>query len=216
MTSFSWSWHYRHEKFERNAMSVAVIACGALAAHVHEIADRCNLTLRIEPINPLLHNRPEGIAPEVEKMILELQPTYDQVAIAYADCGTYGALDELCEKYQVSRLSGDHCYDVFATAEKMKAEFESVPGTYVFTDYLVKTFRRSVMNEMGLDRYPELRDDYFHSYKRVLWLSQHQTVELEAAANDAADLIGLPLEIIHVGDQHLEEQLLQLIGVPSE
>jgi hypothetical protein len=98
----------------------------------------------------------------------------------------------------------------------MKAEFEKVPGTYVFTDYLVKTFRRSVMTEMGLDRYPELRDDYFHSYKRVLWLAQHQTVELEVAAKDAADLIGLPLEIIHVGDQHLEEQLLQLIGASSE
>jgi len=197
-------------------MSVAVIACGALAAHVHEIADRRNLTLRIEPINPLLHNRPEGIAPEVEKMILELQPTFDQVAIAYADCGTYGALDELCDKYQVSRLSGDHCYDVFATAEKMKAEFEAVPGTYVFTDYLVKSFRRSVMTEMGLDRYPELRDDYFHSYKRVLWLAQHQTPELEAAAIDAAELIGLPLEIIQVGDVHLEEQLLELIGATSE
>ena len=149
-------------------------------------------------------------------MILELQPTHSHIAIAYADCGTYGALDSLCQKYDVQRLAGDHCYDVFATAEKMKAEFEKVPGTYVFTDYLVKTFRRSVMNEMGLDRYPELRDDYFHSYKRVLWLAQHQTVELEAAAKDAAELIGLPLEIIHVGDQHLEEQLLQLIGASSE
>jgi hypothetical protein len=197
-------------------MSVAVIACGALAAHVHEIADRCDLDLHVEPINPLLHNRPEGIAPEVEKMILELQPTHKHIAIAYADCGTYGALDELCKKYDLARLAGDHCYDVFATAERMKAEFEKVPGTYVFTDYLVKTFRRSVMNEMGLDRYPELRDDYFHSYKRVLWIAQHQTVELEAAAKDAADLIGLPLEIIHVGDQHLEEQLLQLIGASSE
>jgi hypothetical protein len=197
-------------------MSVAVIACGALAAHVHEIADRRDLDLHVEPINPLLHNRPEGIAPEVEKMILELRPKHSHIAIAYADCGTYGALDALCQKYDVQRLAGDHCYDVFATAEKMKAEFEKVPGTYVFTDYLVKTFRRSVMNEMGLDRYPELRDDYFHSYKRVLWLAQHQTVELEAAAKDAAELIGLPLEIIHVGDQHLEEQLLQLIGASSE
>lgn len=193
-----------------------MIACGALAAHVHEIADRCDLDLHVEPINPLLHNRPEGIAPEVEKMILELQPKHNHIAIAYADCGTYGALDELCKKYDLARLAGDHCYDVFATAERMKAEFEKVPGTYVFTDYLVKTFRRSVMNEMGLDRYPELRDDYFHSYKRVLWLAQHQTAELEAAAKDAAELIGLPLEIIHVGDQHLEEQLLQLIGASSE
>jgi hypothetical protein len=197
-------------------MSVAVIACGALAAHVHEIAERRDLDLHVEPINPLLHNRPEGIAPEVEKMILELQPTHNHIAIAYADCGTYGALDELCKKYDLARLAGDHCYDVFATAERMKAEFEKVPGTYVFTDYLVKTFRRSVMNEMGLDRYPELRDDYFHSYKRVLWLAQHQTAELEAVAKEAAELIGLPLEIIHVGDQHLEEQLLQLIGASSE
>lgn len=197
-------------------MSIAVIACGALAAHVHEIADRKALNLHVEPVNPLLHNRPEGIAPEVEKLILALQPIHDQVAIAYADCGTYGAIDQLCEKYQVSRLTGDHCYDVFFTAEKMKAEFEAEPGTYVFTDYLIKTFRRSVMVEMGLEKYPELRDDYFHSYKRVLWLSQRQTPELEAAAQEAAQLIGLPLEIIHVGDAHLEEQLMALIGAKVE
>lgn len=193
-----------------------MIACGALAAHVHEIADRRNLNLHVEPVNPLLHNRPQGIAPEVEKLILELQPVHDQVAIAYADCGTYGAIDQLCEKYQVPRLSGDHCYDVFATAEKMKVEFEAEPGTYVFTDYLIKTFRRSVMVEMGLEKYPELRDDYFHSYKRVLWLSQRQTPELAVAAQDAAQLIGLPLEIMHVGDTHLEEQLMALIGAKVE
>lgn len=193
-------------------MSIAVIACGALSAHVHEIADRRNLDLHVEPINPLLHNRPEGIAPAVEEVIIELQGHYDQIAIAYADCGTYGALDVICEKYGLSRLAGDHCYDVFATAERMKAEFEEIPGTYVLTDYLVKSFRRSVMNEMGLDRYPELRDDYFHSYKRMLWLAQHQTPELEEAARDAAALIDLPLEIINVGDKHLEEQLMALIG----
>lgn len=193
-------------------MSIAVIACGALSAHVHEIADRRNLDLHVEPINPLLHNRPEGIAPAVEEVIIELQGNYDQIAIAYADCGTYGALDVICEKYGLSRLAGDHCYDVFATAERMKAEFEEIPGTYVLTDYLVKSFRRSVMNEMGLDRYPELRDDYFHSYKRMLWLAQHQTPELEEAARDAAALIDLPLEIINVGDKHLEEQLMALIG----
>jgi hypothetical protein len=79
------------------------------------------------------------------------------------------------------------------------------------TDYLVKSFRRSVLQEMGLEKYPELRDDYFHSYKRVIWLAQHQTAELLAAATDAADLLGLPLEIIQVGDRYLEEQLVALI-----
>ncbi len=192
-------------------MSVAVIACGALATHVHDIAERRNWDLHVEPVNPLLHNRPEGIAPEVEKLVFDLRADYDKVAIAYADCGTYGELDKVCEKFQVQRLSGDHCYDVFATAERMRAEFAKEPGTYVFTDYLVKSFRRSVLQEMGLEKYPELRDDYFHSYKRIIWLAQHQTAELLAAATDAATVLGLPLEIIQVGDQYLEEQLVMLI-----
>lgn len=196
-------------------MSIAVIACGALAGHVHDIAERRNWDVHVEPLNPLLHNSPQKITPEVERLILELTPVHDSIAIAYADCGTYGALDAVCESHGLQRLAGDHCYDVFATAEKMKAEFEAIPGTYVLTDYLIKTFRRSVMNEMGLDRYPELRDDYFHSYNRVLWLAQRRTAELEEAARDAAQLIDLPLEIIEVGDIHLEEQLAVLIGKAS-
>lgn len=191
---------------------VAVVACGALAAHVHEIAQRNNWNLHVEPVNPLLHNRPEGIAPEVDKIIGELKTKHEKIAVAYADCGTYGQLDQVCQKHEVSRLSGDHCYDVFATAERMREEFAKEAGTYVFTDYLVKSFRRSVMQEMGLEKYPELRDDYFHSYKRIIWLAQHQTQELAEAANDAAQLLGLPLEIIQVGDQYLEEQLKTLIG----
>ena len=192
--------------------SVAVIACGAIAAHVHDISQRNNLDLHVEPVNPLLHNRPEGIAPEVDALLGELTPVHDKVVIAYADCGTYGELDKVCAKHNVERLAGEHCYDVFATAEKMREEFEKEPGTFVLTDYLVKSFRRSVMQEMGLEKYPELRDDYFHSYKRIIWLAQHQTSELHAAAQDAAELLELPLEIIQVGDKYLEEQLIALIG----
>lgn len=193
-------------------MSVAVIACGAIASHVHDIAQRREWDLHVEPVNPLLHNRPEGIAPEVEKLVSELKSSHDTIAIAYADCGTYGELDKVCQKHSVPRLSGEHCYDVFATAERMREEFAKEPGTFVLTDYLVKSFRRSVMKEMGLEKYPELRDDYFHSYKRILWLAQHQTEELTLAAKDAAQLLDLPLEIIQVGDQYLEEQLVALIG----
>ena len=189
-----------------------MIACGALASHVHDIAARHNWDLHVEPVNPLLHNRPEGIAPEVEKLVSELQGQHQKVAIAYADCGTYGELDKVCDKYAVERLAGEHCYDVFATAEKMREEFAKEPGTFVLTDYLVKSFRRSVMKEMGLEQYPELRDDYFHSYRRIMWLAQHQTEELTQAANEAAELLGLPLEIVQVGDQYLEEQLVALIG----
>ena len=34
------------------------------------------------------------------------------------------------------------------------------------------------MRELGLDRYPELRDDYFRHYTRVVWLAQEPDAEL--------------------------------------
>ena len=80
-------------------MSTAVIACGAIATHISNIASQENFDLTIYPLPPLLHNHPEKIAFEVEAKILEIKSRYDKIAVAYADCGTYGALDKVIDKY---------------------------------------------------------------------------------------------------------------------
>ena len=90
--------------------------------------------------------------------------------------------------------------------------FEAEPGTYVLTDFLVRSFHRSVVVELGLDRYPHLRDDYFHAYTRVVWLAQQDTAELRALAADAAASLGLPLEVVRTGDEGLERELGLLLG----
>ena len=208
-------------------MTVAVISCGALTSHIRDIVKRNNLDVHVESINPLLHNRPELIAGEVEQKIIECKQQFDQVIVGYADCGTYGALDALCESHNVQRLTGNHCYDVFATAEVMKREFESEPGTFVLTDYLLRSFDFSVSKQLGLDTYPELKDAYFGNYTRLLWLRQSVNVqvkdsgtelqvrdsELEQKAQQIAVDLGLRLEVFNVGDLHLERQLLALMPV---
>ncbi len=190
---------------------VSVIACGAIARHVDDIAQRRGWDLDIHPLPPLLHNRPQGIAAAVEAELLALQGVASRVIVAYADCGTYGVLDEVIERHHVERLRGDHCYDVFAGAAEIAAMLHAQPGTYFFTDYLVKSFHRSVMVELGLDVHPELRDDYFGNYTRVVWLAQAPTAELRAAAEAAADVMGLVLEEVAVGDLGLEAQLELLL-----
>src|SRR6185312_3609892 len=71
--------------------ALAVVACGALAAHVADVATRRGWAVDVQPLPPLLHNRPERIAGEVEQLVTSLRPTYgERVAVAYADCGTYG------------------------------------------------------------------------------------------------------------------------------
>jgi hypothetical protein len=182
-------------------VKLAVISCGALALHVRAIADRRGWDVDVVPLAPGLHNRPERIAPAVE----ELRKQYDRVVLGYADCGTKGALDGL------PRLKGNACYDVFSL-EGVEEALEEQPGTYFLTDFLVRSFDRVVWRGLGLDRYPELRDTYFGNYTRVLWLAQSPTPELRAAAEAAAERLGLPLEIREVGDAGLERQLEVLVG----
>jgi hypothetical protein len=130
--------------------------------------------------------------------------------LAYADCGTYGGMDELCRQLGARRLPGLHCYDVFAGPQRVRALFDAEPGTYVLTDFLVRTFRRSVLAELGLDRRPQLWPDYFGHYRRLVWLAQRPTPELTAEANAVAAMFGLPLTVIDVGTAALERELARL------
>jgi hypothetical protein len=181
-----------------------IVACGALAVHVQAAARRRGLDLEVVPLPALLHNRPEQIAPAVREAL-----TDDVVAVAYADCGTYGALDDVLGG--VPRLAGDHCYDVIS-GDAAREALREEPGTYLLTDFLARTFEHTVMRELGLDRHPELRDAYFGHYTRVLWLAQHPTPATRAAAERAAALLGLPLEVREVGDEVLERRLEGLLS----
>ena len=147
----------------RARLPLAVVACGAIGAHVRAAVARIGVAtgdVEVHVLPPLLHNRPQAIAGEVRGLARRLQAAGRTVVVAYADCGTYGALDEVCADLGVHRLRGLHCYDVFAGSERIEALFQEEPGTYLLTDFLVRSFHRTVMSELGLDRHPELWADY--------------------------------------------------------
>ena len=118
----------------------------------------------------------------------------------------------MIERHDVKRLRGNHCNDIFAGAAEIERIMAEDAGTYFLTDFLVKSFHRSVIVELGLDKYPHLRDDYFKNYTRVIWLAQIRTPELEQAAIDAAAEIGLPLQIQSAGYAGLTNQVMELIS----
>lgn len=189
----------------------ALIACGAIAQPAAAVVERRDWPVDVHPLPPLLHNHPQRIAGEVRVLAKELAATYARVVVGYADCGTYGALDEVCRELGLARLPGLHCYDVYAGASRLERFFDEQPGTYLLTDFLARSFARTVLQELGLDRYPELRDTYFGEYTRMVWLAQEPDDELRVLAEQAAASIGLPLTVVETGDHGLERALADLV-----
>ena len=189
----------------------AVIACGALAADVRKVARKRGWPVDVHPVPALLHNRPEKIPAAVAEEVEKLSVSYDKVAVAYGDCGPYGELDRVLDGSGIARLAGQHCYELIARDDVREA-LEQEPGTYFLTDFLARTFEHTVMKELGLDRHPELRDDYFGNYTRVMWLAQRPTLGTKLAAERAAAALGLPLEVRDVGDAGLERALETLVS----
>lgn len=187
-----------------------IIACGAIASSVREITKRRGWSVEVHALSALLHDRPDKLADEVDGIASRLVSEGKWVAIAYADCGTYGRIDRVCSNLGIARLSGLHCYDVFAGKIMIEKIFASEPGTYLLTDFLVRSFNKTVSKELGLDRFPELVWDYFGQYKRILWLRQGTDPSLDAKAEEVAELLGLPLEVFETTDAGLEYELEKL------
>jgi hypothetical protein len=178
-----------------NRRSVLLIACGALARELRAL--QClggweHVAIQCLPAE--LHNRPQEIPHAVREKLERARGSFDEVFVAYADCGTGGRLDAVLAEYGVERLPGAHCYDFFSGIERFAALHEAEPGSFYLTDFLVRHFDRLVIRGLGIDRHPELLAEYFGNYRRVVYLAQTPTPELDAKARECAQQLGLAFE----------------------
>jgi Protein of unknown function (DUF1638) len=177
-----------------------VIACGALARELLAVKALNRLDhLDITCLPAILHNRPEEIAPAVQRKIRAARSRYADILCLYGDCGTGGALDAVLAQEGVSRIDGAHCYAFYAGLEAFDGMMEEEIGSFFLTDYLARHFDRLVWKGLGLDRFPELRDTYFGNYKRVVHLVQISDPSIAARALAAAKQLALPLETRFTG-----------------
>ncbi|HUO45671.1 MAG TPA: DUF1638 domain-containing protein [Acidimicrobiia bacterium] len=177
-----------------------VIACGALARELLDVLKMNRLDwVDIECLPAKLHNTPQFITEAVEERLDRAADRYSKVFVGYADCGTGGMLDRMLQRRGVERLPGSHCYEFFAGAARFAEIQDADPATFYLTDYLAKHFQRLVWEGLGMDRWPQLRDEYFRNYRRLIYLAQVESPELVELAQSAAHQLGLEFEHVHVG-----------------
>ena len=187
---------------------ILVIACGALAREVDALKRRRGWQhLHLKCIDAKLHNRPAEIPERLRQMIRRHRCAYDEIFVAYADCGTAGGIDRVLEEEGAARLEGAHCYEFFAGRARFAELAAAEPGTFYLTDFLARHFDRFVVKPLGLDRHPELRNAYFGNYRKLVYLSQTHDARLLESATQAAAVLELEFEHLHCGYGNLETSL---------
>jgi hypothetical protein len=188
---------------------VHVIACGAIAREVLAVSRLNGLEhIDLHCLPAIYHSYPQKIAPALETAIVEARARrFEKIFIGYADCGTGGDIDRICAREGIDRLSGPHCYSFFNGNEDFAVRADRDFTAFFLTDFLARQFDAFVIQPLGLDRHPELKDMYFGNYRKLIYLSQEEDEVLQRKARAAADYLGLEYEYRFTGYGDLAREL---------
>lgn len=188
-----------------------IVGCGALAREIVAVVKAYGWEgVSVTCLPAIWHNRPEKIPGGVrEKIRKGRKDGYERIFVAYGDCGTGGLLDAVLEEEGASRIGGDHCYAFYRGVEAFNAGHDKDPTCFYLTDYLARHFDRLIIQGLWLDRHPELMEQIFGHYTRLVYLAQTEDPELDRLAQAAAETLGLDYEKVVTGMGELERFLRQ-------
>jgi hypothetical protein len=167
-----------------------------LAREVVAISERWRLDhVDVTCLPAQLHFEPQKIPGAMRAAIREARAQgYETILAGYGDCGTGGLLDSVLAAEGVERIAGPHCFAFYQGMAAFAGREAEDMTSFYFTDFLVRNFRTFFVEPLGLDRYPELMNDYFGHYERVVYLAQTDDPELDRKARKAAAWLNLAYE----------------------
>jgi Protein of unknown function (DUF1638) len=181
------------ESSAANQNRVLVIACGMIAREVQGvIADLALDHIDLTCLPAEFHHKPSKIAPAMERAILKAKSQgYSKIFAGYAECGTQGALDKVLEKHGVARIEGPHCFSFYIGNRRFIERDDRHLTHFFMTDFLARHFRTFLIEPLGLDRHPDLKQIYFGNYTHLHYVAQTEDISLQNKAKEAANFLNL-------------------------
>ncbi len=187
-----------------------IIACAALGREVRAIIKKYGWDADFQTVNARLHMQPQLIGRAVEERLQSVDGKYERKVVVYGHCGAFD-LDEILERYGAVRPLGPHCFEMYGSEEFAEA-LQEEPGSYLLTDFLVKTWDSLVVKGFKWETHPKLKKLMFNHYHRFVYFSQEEDEELIAKAEEIAKEMALPLIVKHVGYGDLERRLVAIMA----
>ncbi len=174
---------------------ILLLACGALAAEILALIKLNGWNhFHLHCLPAQLHLYPDKIPGEVEKAVIKFKKKFDRIFVVYADCGTGGLLKKKCDELGIDMIPGPHCYAFFEGVERFNEIAETEITAFYLTDFLVRQFKSFIIEPLGLDKHPELKDVYFGNYTKLVYLAQTRDRNLTQLAEGYANDMGLNFE----------------------
>lgn len=198
-----------HHSQSSQTQSMLVIGCGMIAREILAVKQQLGLThLELTCLPAELHYYPDRIPAAMDSAIEKARADgYRHIFVGYADCGTGGLLDKVCAKHGVERLAGPHCFAVYQGLAAFETIADGDMTAFYMTDFLCRHFETFFLKPLGLDRHPELINDFFGNYEKVVYLAQTDDPALDRVAERAAQMLGLAYERRATGYGELPEAL---------
>ena len=167
-----------------------------IAREILAISEQLGLNhIDLKCLPAMWHHYPDKIAPGVDAAIESAKAEgFENIFVAYADCGTGGHLDQVCEKHGVARIPGPHCFSFYMGNQSFEDQTDELLTCFFMTDFLARHFETFLVKPLGLDRHPELKEMYFAHYTKMLYIAQTDDPVLSANAEAAAQFLGLDYE----------------------
>lgn len=190
---------------------ILVLACGALAREILALKEANSWEhLELHCLPAKLHLFPDQIPDAVRKAVAEFRPQYDEIFLAYADCGTGGILQKTAQELGIAMIEGPHCYSFFDGNDAFAARADDEITSFYLTDFLVRQFDAFVWEPMGFDKHPELIPMMFGNYEKLIYLAQTDDAALDEKAEAAAARLDLTYERRFTGYGDLAASLANL------
>ncbi len=199
-----------NQDVKQQARKTRVIGCGMIAREILAVCEQLGLDhIDLKCLPAMWHHYPDKIAPGVDSAIESAKSDgFEHIFVAYADCGTGGHLDAVCEKHGVERIAGPHCFSFYMGNETFTEETDDHITCFFMTDFLARHFETFLVKPLGLDRHPELLEMYFGNYTKMIYIAQTDDETLNSNAECAAEFLGLDYERRATGYGDLTQALI--------
>jgi len=193
----------------RAAKITRIIACAVFKPALESLGLQDTYpNLRITYLPSHLHLKPPELENCLEKALTSAREAGEWVICLYGQC--FPEIDDFCQQRQVSKVAGQHCYEMLLGRERFQQLTDEVAGTYFVERDFLLNFEEYCVEPLEL-KDEEMKRYCFGQYQRLLYVRQPSDPDLVPRAKELAEFLGLSMEVCDADYSHLEEILTAVL-----